>query len=78
MSKGYSDETKKFINLSDSNGKTALHYAASKYEILLVRELLEYKAITIIRDYKGRKSSEITGHPEIDHMIQIEEDIYTE
>jgi len=55
-SKGYSQATKRLINLSDQFGKTALHYATQKGNVNLVRTLLTYKAITVIRDYKKRVS----------------------
>ena len=55
--KNYCSHTKKFINLSDSKGKTALHYAAFKGNVQLVQMLLsKYKALTLVRDHKGRVS----------------------
>ena len=45
---------KKFINICDKHGKSALAYAAQKGQIGLVKILLERGAVPITRDYKSR------------------------
>ena len=55
--KVYTNATKKFVNLSDNQGKTALHYAVFKENIQLIQILLQkYKALTFVRDHKSRVS----------------------
>lgn len=50
----YKNSTKLLINLADSKGKTALHYAAFKGYIHLVKLLIKNNGITFVRDYKQR------------------------
>jgi len=50
----YQNFTKDFINFTDAKGKSALHYAALKNDVALVKLLIERKAIPIARDHKSR------------------------
>lgn len=50
----YKNLTKILINLSDSKGKTALHYAAFKGYIHLVKLLIKNNALTFVRDHKQK------------------------
>lgn len=55
--KVYLTNAKRFINLCDNKGKTALHYAVFKGNLQIVNILLfKYKGLTLIRDHKQRVS----------------------
>ena len=51
---GYKNAARKFINLTDNLGKTALHFAVLKGNLQLIKSLIKYGAIPIIRDHKSR------------------------
>jgi ankyrin repeat protein len=57
----YKEESMRLINLTDANGKTALHYASQNGLVDYVQTLLKHQPIPIMTDYKQRKPSELQG-----------------
>ena len=46
--------TRKFINYTDHQGKTALHYAAFRDQTEIIKILVKNMAIPFLRDHKKR------------------------
>eukprot|EP00347_Sterkiella_histriomuscorum_P008302 403345605 len=76
--KQYQSQAKKFVNLTDNKGKTALHFACFKGHIQLVQTLIKYNAIPLIRDHKGRKPIELTDEIELKDLMSKEETMFEE
>jgi len=55
----YSNSVKRFLNLSDQYGKSALHYASAKGHLEIVSLLLKHKAMPFIRDHKQRVKAKL-------------------
>lgn len=64
-SKAFKDSISLFINMTDSFGKTALHYAVANDNVSNVKLLLGYKAGIYIRDSQNRKPLDMVKSKEI-------------
>ncbi|CDW77519.1 ankyrin repeat [Stylonychia lemnae] len=76
--KNYIKMMKKFINICDKQGKSALAYAAQKSQIGLVKILLERGAVPITRDYKSRKPIDLATCDDLLSLLSQQEALFDE